>query len=72
MKKLSHSTYFQKLGLLEEEKEYHSITTQEEMVAFFHKVLDKYAAWPGVCFYIYTMMSFSVNRDINRIIPRSL
>lgn len=72
MKKVKHATYLEKLGLQDEAKEYQAITTREELVNFFHRVLTRYENWPGVCHYIYEMIAFSVNENINYSIRRSL
>lgn len=73
MKKVKHTALIlKKLGLHKEEKEYRAITSEEELANFYHRLLDKFEHWPGVCHYIYEMIAFSVNENINYSIRRSI
>ena len=71
LRKLSQSTPFVNFELYDEDERYHSLQTDEEMVYFFHEMLSKYEWSPYITMYIYEMMAFGTQSNLN-IIPKSI
>jgi hypothetical protein len=53
-------------------KEHNQIKTPEELVNFYHKMLDKHKDRKLIYHYIMVMISFSCGVDVNQKIPSAL
>ncbi len=68
MKKVTGANPLANFKLWEDLKEYNQIQTDEELAAFYHKMLNKYEGKrPLVCSFIMAMISYSVNYPIRKI-----
>ncbi len=54
-------------ALKEEAEEHDAITTDEQLAAFYHKMLNKFEDRPLVCNFIYAMMSYSVEYCVRNL-----
>lgn len=71
IRKLKQSTPFLNFELYEEDYRYHSIKSDEELVKFFHEMLTKYEGSKFITLYLYEMIAYGVNANLN-LIPKSI
>lgn len=71
IRKLNQSTPFLNFELYEEDYRYHSIKSDEDLVEFFHEMLSKYESSRFITLYLYEMIAYGVNANLN-LIPRSI
>jgi hypothetical protein len=71
MKKITIGNPLAFFGLWSELDEYNSLKTDRELVAFFHRMLTKFSDRPLVCNFLYVMLSFSADHNVQSL-PESL
>lgn len=72
IKKISVGNPLANFGLWDDLKEHNQIKTPEELVKFYHKMLDKHSERKLIYHYILVMISFSCGVDVNQKIPSAL
>lgn len=66
MKKITAGNPLLNLGLVEDYKDYQSCKTSKEITSFFHRMIEDHENRPFVMKWIWGMMSYTVDVDINQ------
>ena len=65
LKKITVGNPLANFHLWNELDEYESITTDEQLAAFYHKILNKYEDKPLICRFIFAMISYSIGHNVD-------
>lgn len=72
MKKIQVGNPLANFHLWDDLEEYERIETNEQLAAFYHKMLNKYESRPLVVRFIFAMIGFSVDVNLEAKIPQEL
>lgn len=72
MKKLTVGNPLANFHLWDDLAEYDSIQTDEELAAFYHKMLSKYEKFPLRIRFLFAMIGFSIGINLESKIPQQL